>query len=84
MQALYSNIISKPLDYLQTTLLKNVSELSEDAFSSAFMPKGKSKAVGFWPYMVCVQGAVLICVWLAVMVSQMQKKRKKKKMQKNN
>lgn len=47
MQALYFNIVSKPLDYLQTTLLKNVSELSEDALSSALMLKGKSKAVGF-------------------------------------
>lgn len=36
MQALCFNIVSKPLDYLQTTL----SELSEDALSSALMLEG--------------------------------------------
>lgn len=40
MQALCFNIISKPLDYVQTTLLKSISELSEDALSSALMLGG--------------------------------------------
>lgn len=47
MQTLYSNTGSKPLDYLQTTLLKNVRELCEDALYSALMLKQKPKAVDF-------------------------------------
>lgn len=47
MQAVYSNTVRKPIDYLQTTLLKNISELCEDALYNALMLKWKPKAVDF-------------------------------------
>lgn len=64
MQVVYSNTVSKPLDYLQTTLLKNFSELCEDALYSALMLKGK----GFLPYMAIAQGVISIFIQWTVTV----------------